>query len=443
MKTKYLLATLIILISFTTISTIEAQESKEKETPTERTIRIVNNFGEKFTTMVDNATFVTSNSNSTCSEKLLLDKINKKDLEIQYEELLVTLARMVEYIFPPAEAYLGGEYDKGLFNNLADRGLYALSNTSNFTDFIKGYTGKTISDIKGKKAPDPHRGRLKETLDIDVLTAYYKKYKEVLKNGIEVPLPEGEYFPHDEYLEKYKKGSCIYSSRSKVKVKKIHFPKITWEINTVVTVNCDCSNSGDITKVKSGVLEYSANITSELPNPSKFTDPINSKVYVKRLNCCPAKEIKEEESKTALNDTKESKGYFQIGIYGGIPLGEEKDFYSLNYGGDVAYLFNVSDNFSAGVGVGYTRFTGIDGIDGAGFAPIFSTAEYDFSDKFVLESNVGYGMSTEKDGEGGLYLGVGIGWRLTSKTSIRPRFSFIKLGESSFKSVGVGITATF
>ena len=70
-------------------------------------------------------------------------------------------------------------------------------------------------------------------------------------------------------------------------------------------------------------------------------------------------------------------GGFKLGAHLGLPMGDFKDAYSLNIGADVAYVWNISDKFDAGVATGYTTYLGktIDTGEGsykvpsAGFIP--------------------------------------------------------------------------
>jgi len=242
-------------------------------------------------------------------------------------------------------------------------------------------------------------------------------------------------------------GDCSLIGEIFQTPKKFKYPYITFEYRfEVEMIECPCNPVGDATKVKSAFFTISCTSIESVRSGKQgpLRDPIDPKINIVREECCPGKEGKEEESQSSLNDAKDDdKGSFQVSAHVGLPLGDEKDFYSLNVGADAAYLFNLSEHFSAGAGAGYTHFTGKDNIEGTGFIPIFGIAQYDLSDKFSLRVNGGYAISTETDGRGGVYIGLGVGLKIKPNISIGPSFSSINLDGGSFNSVTIGITGTF
>ena len=82
------------------------------------------------------------------------------------------------------------------------------------------------------------------------------------------------------------------------------------------------------------------------------------------------------------------EGAFKAGVNLGLPMGDIKDSFSLNIGVDVAYTWEISDEFNAGIGFGYSHYLGktetfnygfgvieIKNDDG-GFIPVYGTAQY-------------------------------------------------------------------
>ena len=76
------------------------------------------------------------------------------------------------------------------------------------------------------------------------------------------------------------------------------------------------------------------------------------------------------------------EGNFKLGAHVGLPVGDAKDFSSVNLGVDVAYVWKVADQFSAGVTTGYSTYLGktvdVAGIgsfkaEDSGFIPIAVT----------------------------------------------------------------------
>ncbi|WPO79284.1 hypothetical protein [Flavobacterium sp. KACC 22761] len=97
-------------------------------------------------------------------------------------------------------------------------------------------------------------------------------------------------------------------------------------------------------------------------------------------------------------------GHFKVGVHVGLPMGDIKDFYSVNLGVDVAYLLKITDKFSAGATTGYSTYLGKDkkyeilGVSGtiktenAGFIPIAATGQYSLTDNFFVGLDLGYAI---------------------------------------------------
>lgn len=95
-------------------------------------------------------------------------------------------------------------------------------------------------------------------------------------------------------------------------------------------------------------------------------------------------------------------GHFKVGAHVGLPLGDIKDFSSVNLGVDAAYLWNVADQFSAGVTTGYTSYLAKSGYDSFGFIPVAATAQYSLADNLFLGADLGYAIYAGKgSGDGG------------------------------------------
>jgi hypothetical protein len=97
-------------------------------------------------------------------------------------------------------------------------------------------------------------------------------------------------------------------------------------------------------------------------------------------------------------------GHFKVGAHVGLPLGDYKDFTSVNLGVDAAYLWNVADQFSAGVTTGYTAYLGKDGWGDFGFIPVAATAQYSLSDDLFLGADLGYAIYAGSGGGDGGFL---------------------------------------
>ncbi len=138
-------------------------------------------------------------------------------------------------------------------------------------------------------------------------------------------------------------------------------------------------------------------------------------------------------------------GGFKIGANIGLPLSTTSDLTSFNTGGDIAYLFEVIDNFEVGGLVGYAHFFGDgtfrDDIDDiiiirdfkdAAFVIISSSGRYYFGDdRFFGGIDLGFAINVSGDDgvDNGLYY--------------RPKFGFnfgVVSLIASFQGISGGVT---
>ncbi|MFN3942027.1 MAG: hypothetical protein ACK4K1_05265 [Flavobacterium sp.] len=137
---------------------------------------------------------------------------------------------------------------------------------------------------------------------------------------------------------------------------------------------------------------------------------------------------------------------FKGGVHVGLPIGSSGDFYSFNAGVDVAYLWEVADNFSAGVTTGYTMFFGktvdfgfgSEKVPSAGLLPIAGTASYKVADNIFLGADLGYALGVSNASGGDIYYQPKVGYAAekfdayVGYKGLGSAFSAISLG-ASFK----------
>lgn len=109
-------------------------------------------------------------------------------------------------------------------------------------------------------------------------------------------------------------------------------------------------------------------------------------------------------------------GNFKVGAHVGLPLGDFKDAYSVNLGVDVAYLWKITDKFSAGATTGYSVFlaktyrydNGYTSFElkgsAAGFIPVAATAQYSIMDNLFVGADLGYAVYVGDGNESGGFL---------------------------------------
>lgn len=138
---------------------------------------------------------------------------------------------------------------------------------------------------------------------------------------------------------------------------------------------------------------------------------------------------------------QESK--FTAGVNVGLPMGDIKDFYSINFGLDFAYNFNVAKNFDAGFGVGYAHYIGkkedFFEVEDAGFVPVFATAKYLITESIFVGTDLGYGIGISPNGNnGGLFYQPKLGY-ITDEFDIFVGYKNISLDNLNYTTVNLGI----
>ncbi|MCK0180528.1 hypothetical protein MWU50_14605 [Flavobacteriaceae bacterium S0862] len=133
---------------------------------------------------------------------------------------------------------------------------------------------------------------------------------------------------------------------------------------------------------------------------------------------------------------------FRAGINVGLPVGDAGDAYTLNFGVDLSYMWNVSDDFDAGLSTGYSHFildSEFNGDD-ASFLPLAGSARFNASEEFVLGADLGYGIGISPDGnDGGFYYRPLIGYNVGGNTQITASYSGVSVDGGTFSSINLGV----
>jgi len=137
---------------------------------------------------------------------------------------------------------------------------------------------------------------------------------------------------------------------------------------------------------------------------------------------------------------------FKAGMHVGFPVGLASDFYGFNYGLDLMYMFEISDDFEVGPFTGYTHFTGktVSGFftnfktSGNGAIPIAGIARYTISDMFFGSFGLGIGVPTN-GGDVGMFYQPKFGYN----NEVIDAFLFFRGIGKGGSSIGVGITYKF
>lgn len=156
--------------------------------------------------------------------------------------------------------------------------------------------------------------------------------------------------------------------------------------------------------------------------------------------------------------TQAQDGRFKAGVNLGLPMGDIKDAYSLNVGLDVAYMWEISDQFSAGAFTGYSHYLGKTeeesytyfGVtttveyeyEDAGFIPVGGTAQYSFTDNLFAGVDLGYAIGISDGVDGGFLYQPKLGYQ-TDTFEVFAGYKGISVDGGTFSSVNLGFNYKF
>lgn len=148
------------------------------------------------------------------------------------------------------------------------------------------------------------------------------------------------------------------------------------------------------------------------------------------------------------NSDSASNDGFNAGISLGLPIGDAGDGWTFNVTIDLSYLWEVSENFDAGVATGYSHSFGdsveifgesID-IDDAGFLPIAAAGRFNVSEDFTIGADLGYAVGiSPSDNDGGFYYAPRIQYGVSESTDIVLAYRGVSLDGGSFDVITLGV----
>ncbi len=131
-------------------------------------------------------------------------------------------------------------------------------------------------------------------------------------------------------------------------------------------------------------------------------------------------------------------GAFKLGAHVGLPMGDIKDFSSVNLGADLAYTWSVAEGFDAGITTGYTSYLGKDGFDAVGFIPVAATAQFTLTNNWFIGADLGYAIGASTDNDGGFLYQPKFGYQM-EKTGIYVAYKGISTDGVTASSINIGI----
>lgn len=132
-------------------------------------------------------------------------------------------------------------------------------------------------------------------------------------------------------------------------------------------------------------------------------------------------------------------GAFKLGAHVGLPMGDIKDFSSLNLGVDASYTWTVAEGLDAGIATGYTSYLGKDGADANGFIPVAATAQFTLENKMFIGADLGYGIGVNPSGiDSGFLYQPKIGYQM-EKVGVYVGYKGISVTGGTYSSVNLGV----
>jgi|SRR5690625_3548744 len=107
----------------------------------------------------------------------------------------------------------------------------------------------------------------------------------------------------------------------------------------------------------------------------------------------------------------------KLGVHLDIPVGDASDITSIGFGGDIAYMFDISEEFKVGPSIGYLNYTGKkehgEKRDNLGFVPIAGSAKYSLAENFFIGADLGYAIGVSPSyNKGGFYYLPKLGYQI-------------------------------
>lgn len=131
---------------------------------------------------------------------------------------------------------------------------------------------------------------------------------------------------------------------------------------------------------------------------------------------------------------------FNVGVNLGLPMGDIKDYSSLNIGVEANYLWQVSEEFDAGILAGYTTFLGKDGADALGYLPIAAAGRFNVSDDFTIGADLGYAIGVNPSGiDSGFYYSPKLQYGVSESIDIVLAYKGISVNSVNVSSLNIGV----
>ena len=142
---------------------------------------------------------------------------------------------------------------------------------------------------------------------------------------------------------------------------------------------------------------------------------------------------------------------FKAGVNVGLPIGDAGDLTTFNVTLDLAYLWEMSEEFDLGVATGYSHSFGDEvdfgfgtvEVDDFQFIPVAAAARYAVSDKFKVGADLGYAVGLNDGNDGGFYYAPRVQYGVSESLDVVLAYRGVSLDGGSFDVITLGVEFGF
>ncbi|WP_203258248.1 outer membrane beta-barrel protein [Hyunsoonleella ulvae] len=137
-----------------------------------------------------------------------------------------------------------------------------------------------------------------------------------------------------------------------------------------------------------------------------------------------------------------AQGQFNGGVNAGLITGDFSDFYSFNLTIDASYLWEVSDQIEVGAATGFSHSFGKDtdfaDAEDAQFLPLAAAGRFNISDEFTVGVDLGYAVGINDGNDGGFYYAPRVQYAVSESLDVVVAYRGISLDAGPI-SVGFNV----
>lgn len=137
-----------------------------------------------------------------------------------------------------------------------------------------------------------------------------------------------------------------------------------------------------------------------------------------------------------------------LGGHIALPVGDAADVSGFSIGIDAVYLWEVADQFDAGIAGGLTNAFGKSEDFGSGitvdfddvqFLPVAAAGRFHASDQFTLGADLGYAIGINDGNDGGFYYRPQAGYALSDLLQLTLSYTGVSLDGGTWSTVALGL----